>query len=92
MFRTLFIQLYVGIFKHTQCCEAHSCTASDTLKNSGIFRTLFIQLYAGIFKHTQRYEAHSRILKYIQAYSGIFRTLCNPCIFTTLPYSEPWHI
>ena len=25
-------------------------------------------------------------------YSGIFWTLCNPGIFKTLGYSEPWHI
>ena len=25
-------------------------------------------------------------------YSGILRTLCNPSIFRTLAYSEPWHI
>ena len=68
IFRTLFIQLYAGILKHTQRYEAHSCTTSDTVKNSGTFRTLFIQLYAGIFKHTQRHEAHSCILKNIQAY------------------------
>ena len=32
------------------------------------------------------------LLRYIQACSGIFVTLCNPRIFTNLPYSEPWHI
>ena len=31
------------------------------------------------------------IIRHIQAYSGIFGTLCNPLIFTNLPYSEPWH-
>ena len=28
----------------------------------------------------------------IQTYSGILSTLCNLHIFTTLPYSEPWHL
>ena len=32
------------------------------------------------------------LLRHIQAYSGIFSTLCNPRLFTTYPYSEPWHI
>ena len=30
------------------------------------------------------------IVRLIQAYSE--STLCNPHIFTNLPYSEPWHI
>ena len=25
-------------------------------------------------------------------YSGIFKTLCNPSVFTTVVYPEPWHI
>ena len=33
---------------------------------------------------------HSGIVLF--AYSGIFSTLCNPCIFTNLSYSKPWHI
>ena len=32
------------------------------------------------------------LLRHIQAYSGIFSTLCNPDIFTTLPYSTLWHV
>ena len=31
------------------------------------------------------HETHSE-------FSSIFRTLCKTCIFTTLPYSKPWHI
>ena len=29
------------------------------------------------------------LLRHTQAYSGIFSTLCNPRIFTNLPYFEP---
>ena len=32
------------------------------------------------------------LLRHIQVYPGIFRTLCNPHIFTILPYSKPCHI
>ena len=39
-----------------------------------------------IFTHVET------LLIHIQAYSSIFSTLCNPRIFTVLPYSEPWHI
>ena len=44
-------------------------------------------------------EAYSSLLSYIhthwgilKVYSGIFSTLCNHRIFTTLPYSEHWHL
>ena len=61
--------------------------------NSGIFNTLFFQVYAGIFNHIQRYKViftHiETLLRHIQASSGIFSTLCNPRIFTNLPYLSP---
>ena len=56
------------------------------IQNSDIFRTLFIQVYSGILTYIEA------LLRKIQAYSGIFGTLCKPHIFTTLPYSDPWHI
>ena len=46
-------------------------------------------VYSGICWHIQAFSA---LLRHIRAYSGIFITLCNPCVFTTLPYSEPRHI
>ena len=56
------------------------------IQNSGIFRSPLIQVYSGIFKHTKVF------LRHIQTYSGIFSTLHNTLIFTTLPYSKPWHL
>ena len=35
---------------------------------------------------------HARGISHIQACSGIFSSLCNPRIFTVLPYTKPWHI
>ena len=52
----------------------------------------YMSAYSMIFRvfktysHTLRH--YSGILRIIQAYSA----LCNPCIFTTLPYSDPLHI
>ena len=52
--------------------------------NSRIFQ--HIQVYSDTFWNNQAYSG------ILQAYSDIFRTLCNPDIFRTLAYSEPWHI
>ena len=38
------------------------------------------------------YVLHRTQSRHIQAYSGILSTLCNPCIFTTLSYSDSWHL
>ena len=40
----------------------------------------------GTFRHNQAYPG------IIQAYSGIFKTLCNPGVFRTVVFPEPWHI
>ena len=40
----------------------------------------------GILRHNQAYPGITL------AYSGIFKTLCNPGIFRTVVYPEPWHI
>ena len=45
-----------------------------------------IQTDLGTFRHNQVYPG------IIQTYSGIFKTLCNPGIFRTVVYPEPWHI
>ena len=45
-----------------------------------------IKAYSLILRHYQG------MLRNVQAYAGIFSTLCNTCIFTTFPYSEPCHI
>ena len=48
-----------------------------------------IRSYSALLRHIHLY---CDITRSIQAYWGIFSTLCNPCTFTTIPYSEPWHI
>ena len=52
----------------------------------GECKTKAIQTNIGTFRHNQAYPG------IIQAYSGIFKTLCNPGIFRTVVYPEPWHI
>ena len=52
----------------------------------GKCKTKAIETDLGAFIHNQAYPG------VIQAYSGTFRTLCNPCIFRTVVYPEPWHI
>ena len=52
----------------------------------GKCKTKAIQTDLGTFRHNQAYPG------IIQAYSGIFKTLCNPGIFRTVVYPEPWHI
>ena len=68
------------------------CTALD-IRIHGLF---FVQIFARLFNHIQRYYgifAHIETLSnHIKVYSSISGTLCQPCIFTTLPYSESWHI
>ena len=49
-------------------------------------KTKAIQTDWCIFRHNQVYPG------IIQAYSVIFKTLCNPGMFRTLVYPEPWHI
>ena len=71
------------------------CAESDTFKILAslklcLFR--YIQTYSRIFSIGKAYSRILRHLRHIQAYSGIFNILCNPCIFTTLSYSEPWHL
>ena len=68
------------------------CSASDTFRilvysDFHLFR--YIQSYSCIFKII---KAYSRLPRCFKEYSGIFSTLCNPVIFTALPYSEPWHL
>ena len=62
--------------------------ASDTLR-------IFTYSTLCFFKYMPAYsailsviETYSHILRHTQSYSGIFSTLCNPHIFTTLPYSK----
>ena len=49
-------------------------------------KTKDIQAEKGTFRHNQAYPG------IIQAYSDIFKTQCNPGIFKTVVYPEPWHI
>ena len=52
----------------------------------GKSKTKAIQADLGTFRQNQQYPG------IIQTYSGIFKTLCNPGIFRTVVYPEPWHI
>ena len=47
-----------------------------------------IIINSNIFRHIHVLLRHIPI----KPYCGIFSTLCNSCIFSTLPYSESWHI
>ena len=84
------IRLCLGNCSVAFTVTLYLCTASDT------FRIMTYSVCAGIFNHIQRYwgifTQILTLLRHIQTYSGIFSTLCNPRIFTTFPYSEPWHI
>ena len=61
-------------------CTLTSCyVLYQTYSEFWYIRLYFFQLYSGIVNH-------------IEGHWGLFSTLCNPRIFTTLPYSEPWHI
>ena len=61
------------------------------IQNFGVFRTLFVQICTVI---TQKgtYSDISTLLRHIHTRGIIFSTLCNPRIFTALPYTKPWHI
>ena len=52
----------------------------------GKSKTKAIQTDLGTIRHNQAYPG------IIQVYSSIFKTLCNPGIFRTVIYPEPWHI
>ena len=52
----------------------------------GKCKTKAIQTDLGTFKHNRVDPG------IIQAYSGIFKNRCNPGIFRTVVYPEPWHI
>ena len=69
----------------------------EHLKNEKSFLheiTFFIVFEGLSFGRKQKFGKIERIqaLRHIQAFSGIFSTLCNPRLFTTLPYFETWHI
>ena len=64
----------------------HSCLSFLSFLN-GIF-IIFKRLPIA----TNCLRPESAPLRHIQAYSEIFSNLCNPGIFTSLPYSEPWCI
>ena len=67
-------------------------TALDTfriLSNTKLCLFRYIQEYISTFSIIKTY---SRILMFFKAYSCIFKTLSNPRMFTTLPYSKPWHL
>ena len=71
----------------TLCCVLHQTHSK--------FWHIQNSIYSGIFRHIQAYLAllmHIQALRHIHAYSSIFITLRNPRTFTTLPFSEPWHI
>ena len=52
----------------------------------GKCKTKAIQTDLGTFKHNRVDPG------IIQAYSGIFKNRCNPGIFRTVVYPEPWHV
>ena len=81
--------LWIGLLQEL-CSKLYSglmlFTASGTLRIILVYSTL---CFLGECRHIQSY---SMLLRHNQAYLGIFSTLCNPSIFSILPYFEPWHI
>ena len=84
------------------CLEIFLChlmlyTISDTFRilrnHTEHSETLQNSICSGIFRHIKKY---SGLLRHIHAYKGIDKAYLDLfrhfCIFTTLHYSEPWHI
>ena len=78
IFKTLFIQVCLGIFKHIHTYQGIVRSYSD------LFR--YIQGYSSIFTHTEA------LLRHAQTDSGIFSTLRNACMWRNRAYSECWNI
>ena len=80
-------------------CSEYACFSNCSVNCTVTLWYVLHQAHSEQFWHIQhscfffRYmPAYSIVFSIIKAYLGIFSTLCNPRIFITLPYSEPWHI
>ena len=70
------------------------CTVTLCYVLHQIHSELSIQysVFSGIWQHIQSYLTllkHIQVYWDIKAYSDLFRHIQHPCIFITLPYSEP---